>query len=187
MSFRVTALLFAATFTIGSSAADPSIADIQPIPPAVVRSPVGSARAQVVTKSISLQAKSIQWNKDLNTGRSRMVKTDQPMILFVTAPACQYCELMKETTFTQKWIVQQINEKFTPVMINGREEKEVADKLRIRYFPATAIVHPSGKVVEIAHGYKSPNEFLKYLAVARAKLDLEQKALAARNATTPAK
>lgn len=197
MSYRVTALIFAASFSFSTFAADPSLKDIQPAPPVAQKAssslparvlqtrPLSNSSVKPLTKSVSLEAKSILWNKDLQAGRAKMIKTEQPMMLFVTAPSCQYCELMKETTFNQKWIVQHINAKFTPVMINGREEKAIADKLRIRFFPATAVVHPNGKVVEIARGYKSPSEFLKYLAIARTKLKLEQKKLATTSNAAP--
>ena len=131
-----------------------------------------------IAKTVKAESRSIQWNSDLAMGRASMVKSQQPMILFLTAPSCQYCELMKQTTFSQQWIIGEINKKFTPVMINGRENKRVTEKLRVRMFPATAFVHPNGRVVEIAHGYKSPTQFAKYLAAAQSKLQVQQKKLA---------
>lgn len=124
--------------------------------------------------------KTIQWEKDLDKGRDAMKKSDKPMMLFLTAPSCVYCEEMKRDTFSQEWIIKEVNNKYTPVMIDGREHKTIADRLNVKMFPATAIVHPTGKVVEIVHGYRSPADFLKHMAVGRAKIDIENKALAAK-------
>ena len=122
----------------------------------------------------------INWEKDLTVGRRAMGKSKRPMLLYLTAPSCQYCEMMKQDTFQQQWIIREINKKYTPVMLNGRTHKDIADKLHVRMFPATAVVHPSGKVMDIVQGYKSPAEFVKYLAVAQAKLKVESEQIAKR-------
>gem|GEM_PF-5442988 len=138
-------------------------------------------KQSVVLKQSAVPRQSgVQWEKDLIVGRKAMGKSERPMLLYLTAPACQYCELMKQDTFKQQWIIREINKKYTPVMLNGREHKSIADKLQVRMFPATAVVHPSGKVMEMVQGYKSPAEFVKYLAVAQAKLKIESEQIARR-------
>lgn len=141
-----------------------------PKPPKVVAEP----------KAPEKDPKTIQWETDLNKGRAAMEKTRQPMMLFLTAPGCVYCEEMKRDTFSQAWIIKEVNKKYTPVLINGREHKEIADRLSVRMFPATAIVHPTGKVLEVVHGYRKPADFLKHMAVGKAKLDIENRAIASK-------
>lgn len=126
----------------------------------------------------------IQWEQDLQKGRAAMKGQNRPMLLYLTAPGCMYCEQMKQETFNQRWIIEEIRRKYTPVMLNGREHKVIADRLQVRMFPTIAIVHPSGKVVEIVRGYRKPAEFLKHMAVAKAKLDNHNRQLAATVATS---
>lgn len=126
------------------------------------------------------QRSSIGWEKDLTEGRKAMGKKKLPMLLFLTAPSCQYCEVMKAETFKQQWIIREVNKKYIPVMINGREHKDITEKLSVRMFPAVAIVHPDGKVLDMVQGYKSPADFVKYLAVAQAKLKIESEQIARR-------
>lgn len=145
-----------------------------------------SSNGQVKPVAIQTKARkspAIQWEKDLKVGRATMGKSRKPMMLFLTAPSCQYCEIMKLDTFSQPYVIREINKKYTPVMLNGREHKVIADKLHVRMFPATAVVHPSGKVIDVVQGYKSPTDFVKYMAVAKAKLRVENELIAKREKT----
>ena len=130
------------------------------------------------------QPSEIHWERDLQKGRAAMKDLDRPMLLYLTAPGCIYCEQMKQETFNQQWIIEEIGRKYLPVLINGREHKVIADRLRVRMFPTIAIVHPTGKVVEIVRGYRNPAEFLKHMAVAKAKLDIHSKQVSAKATTT---
>lgn len=126
-------------------------------------------------------AKEIKWVKDLEKGRAAMKRDNRPMFLYVTAPGCLYCEQMKQDVFTQRFFVDELNRKYTPVEINGREHKSITERLQIKMFPAIAIVHPSGKVVEIARGYRTSPELLKHLAIAKARMVNHNKQLAAKS------
>lgn len=126
-------------------------------------------------------AKEIKWVKDLEKGQAAMKRNNRPMFLYVTAPGCLYCDQMKQSVFTQKFFVDELNRKYTPVEINGREHKSISDRLQIKMFPAIAIVHPSGKVVEIARGYRTSPELLKHLAIAKARMVNHEKQIAAKS------
>lgn len=134
------------------------------------------AKAQT-TKPTAAPA-NIEWHADLNIAQRIMVEKQRPMMLFVTVPGCTYCELMKQQVFTQPSIRKEVGSKYVPTMINGRQHKTVASQLGIRMYPVVAVVHPTGKVVEVIRGYKNPASFAKVMAVAKAKLDMHSKQLA---------
>lgn len=156
-----------------SLAASPLVAD-----ESIALGPIPTNRVDETPQS------GIRWEKDLTKGRAQMVKSNHPMILFITAPSCLYCDQMKDNTLSQTWIIKEVNTKYTPVMVDGREHKSIADRLRVRMFPALAIVHPSGKVVEMTQGYKSAPELLKHLAIAQSKLKIENEKIASAQAKT---
>jgi len=133
------------------------------------------------------QPVAIEWEKDLDRAKSTMAEGSQPMVLFISAPGCHYCELMKQKVFTQPWISKEISQNYVPVMINGLDQKELATRLQIRAYPAIVIVHPTGAVMQIARGYKNPTEFAKFLNHGKAKLDFYSKTLASRERSTKLK
>ena len=149
------------------------------LPPFTVKT-AAKSQAPIGMQRSSVQPTSVTWEKDLIAGRKAMGKSKRPMLLYLTAPTCRYCELMKQDTFQQQWIISEINKKYIPVTLNGREHKSIADKLHVRMFPATVVVHPSGKVVDKVEGYKTPSEFVTYLATAQAKLKFETEQIAKR-------
>lgn len=130
---------------------------------------------------------SIKWEKNLHRGQATMTSTVRPMLLFVTAPGCTYCEQMKAHTFKHLEIAKHLNEKYVPVQINGRIHVELVRRLGVRMYPTTAIVHPSGRVVEIFQGYKKPAEFQNHLVIAKAKLEIENKLTATKGSAAKMK
>ena len=123
---------------------------------------------------------SIEWEKDLEKAQVSMQKTDRPMLLLLTTPGCSYCDRMKAETFAQEWIVEEVGRKYLPVQLDGRQHKELVKRLQVRVYPTTVIVHSSGNVVEVLHGYRSPAAFIRHMAVAKVKLDNQNKLLAAK-------
>ena len=139
---------------------------------AIVVASFASAQTQVV--------RGVAWEKDLAKGRTTMAQKKRPMMLFLSAPGCVYCELMKQNVFTQPWVKKEVDAKYVPVILNGREHKEITKRLEVRSFPVIAIVHPDGKVIEVVRGYKDPTSFVKVMAVAKAKLKVHEQLIASK-------
>lgn len=113
---------------------------------------------------------SVRWEKDLAKGRKKMKAAQRPMLLYLTVPGCVYCDRMKETTFSQKWIAEQIEKRFIPVEVDGRKEAALAKRLKVRVYPTTAAISPNGQVIELISGYQPAAEFLKQMAIIDAKV-----------------
>lgn len=112
----------------------------------------------------------IRWEKDLAAASDSIAKTGRPMFLYITAPGCTYCEILKNEAFTDDTIANDINERFIPVRVDGKAQKEVSDRFHVKLFPTIAVIHNSGEVVEIWSGYKSLADFNAHLAIAKSRL-----------------
>ena len=88
---------------------------------------------------------------------------------------------MKRDTFGDQQVVEKVQASYTAIKLDGRKHADIAKQLRVKLYPTTVIVHPSGTVVEIITGYLGPQEFLKRLASAEQKLDYHSKLLALRS------
>lgn len=126
----------------------------------------------------------IRWEKDLTEASATVRKTKRPLLLLITAPGCVYCDRMKAEVFSRRPIIAQINDEFVALQLNGRKQTEVARSLRVRVYPTTVIVHPSGEVVKVLQGYRKPAEFAKSLVDAKLKLDVQDKLVAAQSKRT---
>lgn len=120
--------------------------------------------------SIEQTPSKIRWEKDLDSASAAMKKTGRPMLLYITAPGCTYCEILKKEAFAEDNVANDINEQFIPVRVDGKAQKEVADRFHVKLFPTIAIIHNSGEVIKIWSGYKSLADFNAHLTIAKSRL-----------------
>ena len=117
------------------------------------------------------ESTAIVWHRDLIQA-ARVAGAQQRLLLLVlSTPDCVYCQRMVKKTLLEPWINAQVNRRYVAVQLNGKTHPQLVDQLRVRVFPTTAIVHPSGKVIAIMHGFKAPPVFAQQLAKIQSTLD----------------
>jgi len=117
------------------------------------------------------KVQTISWRHDFANARIEMQQKQRPMLLLLTMPGCVYCDRMKVATFKHIGIIEQVNKKYVAVQLNGREHPQIAKGLNLYVYPTTAIVDPTGKVLEVLHGFQPAAAVAKRMAVAHAKLN----------------
>jgi len=97
-----------------------------------------------------------------------------PMIHFYTK-WCGGCKKMDKSTFSDKEIVEVLNESYVPIRVNGQSGekvmvdgkemslKQVAGKYGVRAYPITWFLKPSGERIAPRRGYVGAEEFLYIL------------------------
>ena len=130
---------------------------------------------------------SIAWHENVIQLNQDPTQSHKPVLLYITAPGCSYCVKMKSETFSHHDVVVEVAKKFTAVKVDGRKHAAVAKRLQVKIYPTTAIVHPSGAVVDVIPGYLGPETFLRRLADAEVKLEYQTKLLAAKPRTASVK
>ena len=113
---------------------------------------------------------SVQWGPSYESASAEMTRTGRPLFLFLTAPGCTYCEILKKDALTQQRLIDELNTTFVPVMVDGRQRKDLADRFGVKMFPTLAVVQASGEVVELWSGYQTADEFASHLISAKSKL-----------------
>ena len=88
-------------------------------------------------------------------------KQNKKVLMFMYSIHCTWCERMKKNTFTDKKIINYINNKYIFVKME-MEMDEYPIKLKPRYIPTTYVIDPLTKETEeIIYGYKSSEDFIK--------------------------
>ena len=97
-----------------------------------------------------------------------------PLVHFYTN-TCGWCKRMDRDTFSNKAIIEVMNESYVPIRVNGQSgekvrvdgkeisERQVAGKYGVRGYPATWFLKPSGERIAPRRGYVKPEEFLYIL------------------------
>lgn len=112
----------------------------------------------------------VSWSKDLSTAHAAMVKSQRPLMMYFTTAGCSYCKKMKAETFKDQDVAKEVQLRYIAVQVDAKQYPKLAKQLKLRFYPTTAIVQPSGKVVEVVHGYKAAEPFTKHLVAAKRKL-----------------
>ena len=66
----------------------------------------------------------INW-LNLNEAERLSEKSNKNMLLFFYRENCDFCEKMKNQTFTDSTVINLINENFFPVMLNGKSKTRI--------------------------------------------------------------
>ena len=111
----------------------------------------------------------IHWHSNVAQAWQRVRELDQPLLLFITTPNCGYCKLMKQRTFRDKRVVDDVNKSFVPAKINGQDFRKLTQYLKIRIYPSTVIIGPDRRIVEQIPGYIAADKMRTRLALARVK------------------
>jgi thioredoxin-related protein len=108
------------------------------------------------------------------------------MVIDVYTDWCGWCKRMEATTFSDSEIIKLMNEHFYPVKLNaeGKDDIVIGNRTfkfvdngsrgyhevaaivtrgRLSY-PTISYLDAQGKVLEAAPGYKTPDQFMVYLA-----------------------
>lgn len=108
-------------------------------------------------------AADIQWQTDEAKTLHLAAAAKRPVIVFVTAPSCHYCALMKRKTFRDPSVVEKVNRSFAALAIDGEQRPQLMEQLGVRAFPTVLVVMPDRKVAAFQEGFQSPAEFQRFL------------------------
>lgn len=107
---------------------------------------------------VVVPAEQVPWVLDYNQARQLAMETSKPMLLFLTADGCHYCEMMRRDVFGDSRVVKDLNESFVAAKLKVDPKGELAQKLQVTLFPTTIIIDSEGNVLDYARGYRKSTE-----------------------------
>lgn len=112
--------------------------------------------------AFAASASHITWQKYSSAAFDQAKKSHQLVLIFVAADWCPWCQKMK-TTYADSDIVELVNQKFVPVMVNVDKEKDLIKKYRIVHLPGTLILDSNSNVIYSNEGYFTAEQLLAIL------------------------
>lgn len=88
----------------------------------------------------------------------------KPILVFVTAEWCHYCQKMKRETWSDEKLSMAISGNFETLVLDGDKDKEIVSQMDLRGYPATLIYNPDGDFVAQKGGFMPPEVAAKWLA-----------------------
>ena len=104
----------------------------------------------------------LNWAEDYETGLAQAKKENKKIILMFTLSACQVCKTMKEDVYTQKEVMDYVDEYFVPIELNlDIDEKE---GFEVYGTPTFYFLDSNGKpVCDVKVGGSTVDGFMKKL------------------------
>lgn len=104
-------------------------------------------------------ASGVQWRSSLEQAEREATSTGKPMLIQMTATWCTYCHKMLRTTFTDKAVIDLVNDNFIPIQVDADRNPQLVKALRIQAFPSTAIVSSDFQKILKINGYQKANKY----------------------------
>jgi thioredoxin-related protein len=115
----------------------------------------GGARAQ--------DAPALEWGDDIFIGRDDAMVSGKPLLIYFYNRVARPCREMEETTFRSPKLVEQMNEGFELVRVDGSARTDLFAEYRLFKVPSIVFVSSEGRELDRAVGYKTPFELEQYI------------------------
>ena len=90
------------------------------------------------------RVKWLPWNKNSFTKAQEL---DIPILLGISAVWCHWCHVMDETTYSNKEVVEHINENFIPIRVNRDRRPDIDKRYNMGGWPSTVFLTPEGEIL----------------------------------------
>jgi uncharacterized protein YyaL (SSP411 family) len=95
-----------------------------------------------------------------------------PVLLYITAPWCEPCHLMEETTLADPEVVQIVNDDFIPILVDADKRPDVDSRYNRGGWPTTAFLSADGDILE-SHNFLTTEQMLVALRRTKARFEGE--------------
>ena len=113
--------------------------------------------------SLSLLASDVSWYTSYTKAAQHAKKQDKPMLVFMNRPGCGSCAYMKETVFTDKNVVDYLNDNYIAVSLDIHTN-DAPKALQVTVTPVFHFLHSDGtQSLDTLFGGKTAPFFIKLL------------------------
>lgn len=109
----------------------------------------------------------IRWQRSTSAALEKAQQSGRPILVFVTAQWCHYCQKMKRDTWDNPAVCQPVGQHFETVVLDGDRDADIVSQMNLSGYPATLVYDPTGKLISHQDGYLPPEETLAWLAKIR--------------------
>lgn len=109
---------------------------------------------------------------------------DLPVLLYITAPWCEPCHLMEDSTLADPEVVQILNDSFIPILVDADKRPDVDSRYNNGGWPTTAFLNAEGDVLE-SHNFLTTEQMTLALRRTRARFEGEEEPQARTIAVRP--
>lgn len=120
----------------------------------------------------SLMADGILWQEDFKSGMQNAKKLGKPVLFVSSRHTCKYCVILENTTFSQKDVIEKLNNDFVSIISYSDENDYMPRELWQPGTPALWFLMPDGTpMFQPLMGAVDEENFLKALSIVKKEFD----------------
>ncbi len=109
--------------------------------------------ALAATAAKAQEPAAINWRTNYKSAREESEKKNLPLFIYVTKPACIYCDRMRAGPFRDQRILAYLGDRVIPLEVNLADQPALVEKLGVKLFPTMILANPDGQY-ESLEGYR---------------------------------
>ena len=118
----------------------------------------------------------VRWHEDENDAFQKALEQDRPVLLFLGAFWCRYCQRMDEEAFSDRENMALLNAYFVALRVENAKRPDIDARYNLNGWPTLAFLAPNGKLLAAAN-YLPADEFKElllnmYMEYERSKEDI---------------
>ncbi|QDT02754.1 hypothetical protein K227x_11320 [Rubripirellula lacrimiformis] len=96
----------------------------------------------------------ISWHTSLESGWAESRRRNVPMVIYITTDPCKYCNAMKNDTWRDRSVQQDLAGDFVAIELSPEQNSSTLHRIKIDAYPTTLIGVPEGKIIASRQGYQ---------------------------------
>jgi len=104
--------------------------------------------------------KGLQFHIDFETALSAAKEQNKPLFVYIRSETCGWCKKFEGETFTNKSVINKLNENFVLVTLDVFKQKKETRDFRIYGTPTEIFLNSSGAEIKRIPGYTDTQSFL---------------------------
>jgi len=108
------------------------------------------------------KARQIFWRQWGDGAFRESQETGKPILLSISAVWCHWCHMMDENAYSDRRVIQQINERFIPVRVDNDRRPDVNRRYNMGGWPTTVFLTETGDVIS-GGTYLPPENMIEVL------------------------
>ena len=106
---------------------------------------------------------SFEWADDYNEALIQAKKENKIVYVFIGTANCPFCNKLKETTLSNKDVIDAINKDFIPIYLSV-DIDDIPAQFNLHFYPAHYFVDKNSKIIYQTAGYRKKSTFLELLS-----------------------
>lgn len=110
-----------------------------------------------------LTLKGVKFNTNFTSALEEAKAQNKPVFVYARSEYCHWCKKFEEESFTNKTIIERLNENFILVSIDVDKQKYETRNFRVVGTPTEIFLGPNGTEMKRIRGYVDNGTFLKMI------------------------